>query len=76
LIILLVVIEFIAIVVFWRRRSLWRRVVVAAGMLVPGALLLWCLRLAVTGGDWKHIAGVLALAGCAHAVDLFIRLRS
>jgi hypothetical protein len=71
-----VLVEFVAIVALWRGRRLRDRVVIAAGMLVPGALLLVCLRLALSGSDWELIAGVLALAGIAHVFDLVNRLRA
>lgn len=57
-----------AIVLLWQRR--WRLM----PMLVSGTALLIALRAALAGGGGAAIGAALAVAGIAHAVDLWLRL--
>ncbi|MEO0670989.1 MAG: hypothetical protein AAFZ05_03065, partial [Pseudomonadota bacterium] len=43
------------------------------GLLLPGVMFVVALRLALTGAAWPWIAVVLALAGAAHAFDVWQR---
>lgn len=58
-----------AIVLLWLRR--WRLL----PTLVSGAALLVALRAALAGWDRATIGTALAVAGLAHLVDLWLRLR-
>lgn len=59
-----------AIVLFWQRR--WRLM----PMLLSGTALLIALRAALAGWGGAAIGAALAVAGIAHAVDLWLRLRA
>lgn len=75
LILILVVIEALALIVYWRRSGRG----VAPSDLLPnlcaGAFLLLALRITLTGGGWMAASGCLAAAGLAHLADLYRRWR-
>lgn len=75
LILVLVVIEAVALTLYWRRTGRG----VAPPDLLPnlcaGAFLLLALRMTLTGGGWMPASGCLAAAGLAHLADLFRRWR-
>lgn len=75
LILILVVLEAAALLVYWRRTGRG----VAPSDLLPnlcaGAFLLLALRVMLTGGGWMQACGCLAAAGLAHLVDLYRRWR-
>jgi hypothetical protein len=70
LILLLVVLQTIALGLYWR----WTRRGIAPADLVPnviaGACLLLALRLTLSGAGWMACCASLAAAGLAHLVDL------
>lgn len=66
---ILLLVAFEMIVLFWQRR--WRLV----PMLVSGAALLLALRAALADSGGGAIGSALAVAGLAHLVDLWLRLR-
>ncbi len=75
LILLLVVLEAAALLLYWHRAGRG----VAAFDLLPnlcaGAFLLLALRAALTGGGWMLACSCLAAAGLAHLADLYRRWR-
>jgi hypothetical protein len=75
LILILVVIEAVALLVYWRRV---RRGVAPLDLLpnlCAGAFLLLALRATLTGGGWTIACLCLAAAGLAHLTDLYRRWR-
>ncbi len=66
---ILLLVAFEMIVLLWQRR--WRLVPV----LVSGAALLVGLRAALANASGVAIGSALAVAGLAHLVDLWLRLR-
>jgi hypothetical protein len=73
LIMLVILVEAFVLLVLWRRSS--RALFGLLANLAAGAALLLALRCVLTGGAWPVTAAWLALAGIAHGVDLFQRLR-
>ena len=75
LILVLVLIEAVAIGLYWRvsGRGIAPRDLLPN--LVAGACLLLALRLVLAGSDWPVVCAMLALAGLASAVDLARRWR-
>jgi hypothetical protein len=53
-----------------RRSARWPNLLAAA---LPGACLLLALRSALSGADWRWVAGFLALSFPAHLLDLWRR---
>ena len=75
LILVLVVIETIALLLYWNRTGRG----VAPSDLLPnlfaGTFLLLALRATLTGGGWMVACFCLAAAGLAHLTDLYRRWR-
>ena len=75
LILILVAIEAVILVFYWRSM---RRGIAPMDLLpnlVAGAFLLLALRLALGGAGWQLCCGSLAAAGLAHVVDVARRWR-
>lgn len=75
LILVLVVIEAVALILYWRRT---RRGVAPLDLLPSlsaGAFLLLALRVTLTDGGWQTASACLAAAGLAHLTDIGRRWR-
>lgn len=75
LILVLVVIEAMALALYWRRTARGVAPLDLLPNLCAGAFLLLALRVTLTGGDWMLASGCLAAAGLAHLADLYRRWR-
>ena len=75
LILLIVVIEAIVLIVYWRATGKGIAPRNLLPNLIAGALLLLALRLTIAGAGWMAICGCLAAAGLANVVDLRRRWR-
>ena len=75
LILLIVVIEAIVLIVYWRATGKGIAPRNLLPNLIAGALLLLALRLTIAGAGWMAICGCLAAAGLANVVDLMRRWR-
>ena len=75
LILILVVLEAAALLVYWRRAGRGVAPLDLLPNLCAGAVLLLALRVMLTGGGWTQACGCLAAAGLAHLVDLYRRWR-
>jgi hypothetical protein len=75
LILVVVVLEAVALLLYWHRA----RRGIAPFDLVPnlcaGAFLLLALRATLAGSGWMMASGCLAAAGLAHLVDIYRRWR-
>lgn len=75
LILILVVVEALALILYWHRA---RRGITPLDLLpnlCAGAFLLLALRATLAGSGWMTASGCLALAGLAHLIDLYRRWR-
>ena len=75
LILVLVVVEAAALVLYWRRFAAGVSPFDLLPNLCAGAFLLLAMRAALTGGGWMAASGCLAAAGLAHLADLYRRWR-
>ena len=76
LILILVVVEAAALMLYWRRFGGGISPFDLLPNLCAGAFLLLAMRAALTGGGWMAASGCLAAAGLAHLADLYRRWRS
>jgi hypothetical protein len=75
LILILVVVEGTALMLYWRRFGGGVSPFDLLPNLCAGAFLLLAMRAALTGGGWMVASGCLAAAGLAHLADLYRRWR-
>ena len=75
LILLIVVIEAIVLIVYWRATGKGIAPRNLLPNLIAGALLLLALRLTIADAGWMAIGGCLAAAGVANVVDVMRRWR-
>ena len=75
LILVLVVVEAAALMLYWRRFGAGVSPFDLLPNLCAGAFLLLAMRAALTGGGWMAASGCLAAAGLAHLADLYRRWR-
>ena len=75
LILLIVAIEAIVLIVYWRATGKGIAPRNLLPNLIAGALLLLALRLTIAGAGWMAICGCLAAAGVANVVDVMRRWR-
>jgi hypothetical protein len=75
LIVALMLLEGIALLVYWRRTGRGIATLDWVWNLLAGYFLLLALRAALVRADWRWIALCLALAFAAHLADLWRRLR-
>ena len=76
LILVLMVLETVVLIRYWRRRSGGVPPLVAILNLVSGGALLLAVRCALTGAPWYWVGGFLGTAGLAHLADLWQRWKS
>jgi hypothetical protein len=74
-VIAVLILEALALLIFGRRKSRLPRFGVLAPNLAAGLFLVLALRCALRGDGLPVIAGCLAFAGLAHALDLRLRSR-
>jgi hypothetical protein len=70
LIIGLMVVEGLALSLYWFAKGRGVPPIDLVVNLLAGVALLLALRAALTGADWRTLAGILAVAGVLHVVDL------
>ena len=75
LILLLVVFEAAALLLYWHRTARGVAPFDLLPNLCAGAFLLLALRVTLSGGGWMPASGCLAAAGLAHLTDLYCRWR-
>ncbi len=75
LILVLVVIEAVALILYWRRTRQGVAPVDLLPNLCAGAFLLLALRVTLADGGWKMASACLAAAGLAHLTDIGRRWR-
>ena len=75
LILILVVIEAVALLLYWGRAKRGVAPFDWLPNLCAGAFLLLALRATLGGGGWTLASGCLAAAGLAHVADLYRRWR-
>ena len=76
LILVLVLLEALALALYFRATSRGVAIADLLPNLLAGALLLVTLRLALSGADWMSCCATLGAAGLAHVWDLARRWRS
>lgn len=69
------VIEWLALLLLWRRRGRGVPPGVLSWMLLPGLALMLAVRGVMLGLPWYWLALLLSLSGLAHAVDMRSRWR-
>lgn len=74
-ILILMIVEGAALMALWRLRRIGVRPAELATNLLAGAMLVFALRSALTGGDASLTAAFLAGALLAHGLDLWARWR-
>jgi hypothetical protein len=75
LILVVVVIEAVALLMYWHRARRGIEPFDLLPNLCAGAFLLLALRATLAGSDWIIASGCLALAGLAHLIDIYRRWR-
>jgi hypothetical protein len=75
LILVLVVIEALALILYWRHTRQGVAPVDLLPNLCAGAFLLLALRVTLAGGSWEIASACLAAAGLAHLTDIGRRWR-
>lgn len=76
LILVLMVLETVLLIRYWRRRSGGVPPLVAILNLASGGSLLLAVRCALTGAPWYWVGFFLGTAGLAHLADLWQRWKS
>lgn len=75
LILVLVIVETVILIGYWRRTSRGIAVADLLPNLFAGGFLLLALRTTLAGQDWRWSCACLAAAGLAHTVDISRRWR-
>ena len=76
LILLIVAIEAVVLIVYWRKTGKGIAPRNLLPNLIAGALLLLALRLTLAQAGWMAICGCLAAAGVANVIDIMRRWRA
>jgi hypothetical protein len=75
LILMVVVLEAVALLLYWHRTRRGNAPFDLLPNLCSGTFLLLALRATLAGSGWMMASGCLALAGLAHLIDIYRRWR-